>query len=161
MDFMNSNQSAHGDREYGYIQSRMGQTRKVIAGYWNDEEVKHDISQWMNTAAAWNESRNIKVARFGDNMRNVAVTDGDKVGAHIQFGWQVDGYGIGDLTEVMNNVTDSEIEALYEEYDKLYVISDETKRDEAKVSSIKEQAKIELGLTLSRTGRIYSVFDLL
>lgn len=159
MDFMNSNQSAHGDREYGYIQSRMGQTRKVIAGYWNDEEVKHDISQWMNTAAAWNESRNIKVARFGDNMRNVAVTDGDKVGAHIQFGWQVDGYGIGDLTEVMNNVTDAEIEALYEEYDKLYVISDETKRDEAKVASIKEQAKIELGLTafLERGG--YTAFS--
>ncbi|MEG7380231.1 L-arabinose isomerase [Bacillus subtilis] len=147
MDFMNSNQSAHGDREYGYINSRMGLSRKVVAGYWDDEEVKKEISQWMDTAAALNESRHIKVARFGDNMRHVAVTDGDKVGAHIQFGWQVDGYGIGDLVEVMNRITDDEVDTLYAEYDRLYVISEETKRDEAKVASIKEQAKIELGLT--------------
>lgn len=80
-------------------------------------------------------------------MRHVAVTDGDKVGAHIQFGWQVDGYGIGDLVEVMDRITDDEVDTLYAEYDRLYVISEETKRDEAKVASIKEQAKIELGLT--------------
>lgn len=147
MDFMNINQSAHGDREYGYMNSRMGQIRKVVVGYWDDEEVKHDMSQWMNTAAALNESRNIKVARFGDNMRHVAVTDGDKVGAHIQFGWQVDGYGIGDLVDVMNGITEDEIEALFNEYDKLYDISEETKQDESKVASIKEQAKIELGLS--------------
>lgn len=147
MDFMNINQSAHGDREYGYMNSRMGQIRKVVVGYWDDEEVKHDMSQWMNTAAALNESRNIKVARFGDNMRHVAVTDGDKVGAHIQFGWQVDGYGIGDLVDVMNGITEDEIEALFNEYDRLYDISEETKQDESKVASIKEQAKIELGLS--------------
>lgn len=147
MDFMNINQSAHGDREYGYMNSRMGQIRKVVVGYWDDEEVKHDMSQWMNTAAALNESRNIKVARFGDNMRHVAVTDGDKVGAHIQFGWQVDGYGIGDLVDVMNGITEDEIEALFNEYDRLYDISEETKQDESKIASIKEQAKIELGLS--------------
>lgn len=147
MDFMNINQSAHGDREYGYMNSRMGQIRKVVVGYWDNEEVKHDMSQWMNTAAALNESRNIKVARFGDNMRHVAVTDGDKVGAHIQFGWQVDGYGIGDLVDVMNGITEDEIEALFNEYDRLYDISEETKQDESKVASIKEQAKIELGLS--------------
>lgn len=147
MDFMNINQSAHGDREYGYMNSRMGQIRKVVVGYWDDEEVKHDMSQWMNTAAALNESRNIKVARFGDNMRHVAVTDGDKVGAHIKFGWQVDGYGIGDLVDVMNGITEDEIEALFNEYDRLYDISEETKQDESKIASIKEQAKIELGLS--------------
>lgn len=147
MDFMNINQSAHGDREYGYMNSRMGQIRKVVVGYWDDEEVKHDMSQWMNTAAALNESRNIKVARFGDNMRHVAVTDGDKVGAHIQFGWQIDGYGIGDLVDVMNGITEDEIEALFNEYDRLYDISEETKQDESKIASIKEQAKIELGLS--------------
>src|SRR5690606_31725311 len=109
MDFMNLNQSAHGDREYGFVGARLGIARKVIAGYWKDPEVRRRIGRWMRVAVAFSESRQLKVARFGDNMREVAVTEGNKVQAQIQFGWSVNGYGVGDLVEHVNNITDAEV----------------------------------------------------
>lgn len=142
MDFMNLNQAAHGDREYGFIGTRMEIGRKVIVGHWQNESVKTDISDWMNIAAAVTEGPNIRVARFGDNMRNVAVTDGDKVEAQIKFGWVVDYYGIGDLVEEMNAITEEQVESVYAEYKQLYDFeeSDDT------CAAIKEQARIEIGL---------------
>ena len=99
MDFMNLNQAAHGDREYGFINARLKKNNKVVVGYWERENVQTQIAEWMDVAVAYNESFSIKVARFGDNMRNVAVTEGDKVEAQIQFGWTVDYYGIRDLVD--------------------------------------------------------------
>ena len=106
MDFMNLNQAAHGDREYGFINARLNKQNKIVVGYWERPEVQQQIADWMDVAVAYNESFNIKVARFGDNMRNVGVTEGDKVEAQIQFGWTVDYYGIGDLVQYVNAVTD-------------------------------------------------------
>ncbi|MCK4854949.1 MAG: L-arabinose isomerase, partial [Bacteroidales bacterium] len=94
MDFMNLNQSAHGDREFGFIGSRMRKERKVVVGHWQDPEVASGIKLWLRVAAAWHESKQVKIARFGDNMREVAVTEGDKVEAQMKFGWSVNGYGI-------------------------------------------------------------------
>ena len=111
MDFMNLNQSAHGDREYGFIGARMGVARKVVVGYWEDPEVRSRISGWMRTALAITEGRTLKVARFGDNMRQVAVTEGDKVEAQIKFGWSINGYGIGDLVERMKDISDNAVKA--------------------------------------------------
>lgn len=120
MDFMNLNQSAHGDREFGFINARLNKQNKVVVGYWERPEVKQEIADWMDVAVAYNESFQIKVARFGDNMRNVAVTDGDKIEAQIQFGWTVDYFGIGDLVQYVNAVTEEEIDALFETYETLY-----------------------------------------
>ena len=100
MDFMNLNQSAHGDREFGFIGSRMRKERKVVVGHWKDPEVSSKIGLWLRVAAAWHESQNIRIARFGDNMREVAVTEGDKVEAQRVFGYEVHGYGLGDLSDV-------------------------------------------------------------
>lgn len=142
MDFMNLNQAAHGDREYGFIGARMGIPRKVIVGYWENEDVLKRISDWMRTASAVAESQTVRVARFGDNMRNVADTEGDKVEAQIKFGWVVDYYGIGDLVEVINSVSDAEVDELYKEYSELY----EMPESEKDIASTKEQARIEIGL---------------
>mgnify|MGYP001209099135 CR=1 FL=1 len=146
MDFMNLNQSAHGDREYGFINTRMNISRKVIVGHWQDPLVKERMAAWMYTAVGFNESKHLKVARFGDNMRNVAVTEGDKVEAQIKFGWTVDYYGIGDLVEYINAVSDQEVEALYAEYSELYELPSEAAQDGPVRASIKEQARIEIGL---------------
>lgn len=146
MDFMNLNQAAHGDREYGFIGARMRIARKVVVGYWEDGEVRRRIGRWMRTAAAFMESRTLKVARFGDNMRQVAVTEGDKVEAQIQFGWSVNGYGIGDLVHRMNDVSESAVQALLDEYAELYEIVPEGQKDGPIREAIREQARIELGL---------------
>ncbi|MEX2415561.1 MAG: L-arabinose isomerase [Paenibacillaceae bacterium] len=146
MDFMNLNQSAHGDREYGFIGARMGVARKVVVGYWEDPEVRSRISGWMRTSLAITEGRTLKVARFGDNMRQVAVTEGDKVEAQIKFGWSINGYGIGDLVARMKDVSESAVKALLDEYTELYDISTETRSNAAKWDSIGEQARIELGM---------------
>ena len=100
MDFMNLNQAAHGDREFGFICTRLRQNRKVVVGHWQDEEVQDRVGAWMRAACGWAETRRLKVARFGDNMREVAVTEGDKVEAQRQFGYSVNGYGVGDLVAV-------------------------------------------------------------
>lgn len=146
MDFMNTNQSAHGDREYGFIGARMGIARKVVVGYWEDSEVRGRIGGWMNTAAAFNESQTLKVARFGDNMRSVAVTEGDKVEAQIKLGWTVDGYGVGDLVERVDAVTEAQIDDLMAEYAKAYDFAQGGDQDGPVRESIRYQARIELGM---------------
>ncbi len=119
-DYMNLNQSAHGDREYGFINARLQKHNKVVYGYWGDPEVQEEIADWEDVAVAYDESFKIKVARFGDNMRNVAVTEGDKVEAQIQFGWTVDYYALGDLVESVNAVSESDIDAKYKELQDKY-----------------------------------------
>ncbi|TBL77907.1 L-arabinose isomerase [Paenibacillus thalictri] len=146
MDFMNLNQAAHGDREFGFIGARMGVARKVIAGYWGDRAVQECMAGWMSTAAAHTESRQLKVARFGDNMRQVAVTEGDKVEAQIKFGWSVNGYGIGDLAARMNEFQDSDVHRLFGEYSELYDITAEAKTSGPLQDAILVQARIELAL---------------
>ncbi|MCO6540821.1 MAG: L-arabinose isomerase [Lactobacillus sp.] len=113
-DYMNLNQSAHGDREYGYINARLQKHNKVIYGHWNDSEVQQEIADWEDVAVAYEESFNMKVARFGDNMRNVAVTEGDKIQAQIQMGWTVDYFGVGDLVAEMKQVSDDDVEKEYQ-----------------------------------------------
>lgn len=146
MDFMNLHQSAHGDREFGFITSRMNVKRKIIAGHWENEEVRARIGNWMRTAVAFAESINLKVARFGDNMRQVAVTEGDKVEAEIKFGWTVNSYGIGDLVQFIHDVNDQEVEKLLSEYAEQYEIVPEGLAEGVVRDSIREQARIELGL---------------
>ncbi|GGE25758.1 L-arabinose isomerase [Pullulanibacillus camelliae] len=146
MDFMNLNQSAHGDREYGFIHTRMQLSRKVIVGYWQDEAVKSRLSAWMQTAVGHNEGKGLKVARFGDNMRHVAVTEGDKVEAQIKLGWTVDYFGIGDLVERIQSISAEAANALCREYEALYDFPESASKEGAIRESIKEQAKIELAL---------------
>lgn len=145
MDFMNLNQSAHGDREFGFIATRMGIARKVVVGYWEDPAVRGRIGGWMRSAFAQNESRKLKVARFGDNMREVAVTEGDKVEAQIRFGWSINGYGIGDLVAAMNEISDAEVDRLLGEYEDQYEIARQL-RESASWTHVRYQARIELGL---------------
>ncbi len=142
MDFMNLNQAAHGDREFGFITARLRLARKVVVGFYKDPETVAEIGAWSRAALAWDESQNLKVARFGDNMRNVAVTEGDKVEAQKVFGFTVSGYGIGDLTDRMNQFTDSDVDRLVAEYRDTYTIGSEHDRPD----SLKVAAKIELGL---------------
>jgi L-arabinose isomerase len=142
MDFMNLNQSAHGGREFGFICSRMRKERKVIVGHWKDEEVQRELGVWMRAACGWGEWQGMKVARFGDNMREVAVTEGDKVAAQRQFGYSVNGYGVGDLVKVIDAVDDSEVDELMEEYRKSYRLDANKKQ----MSSVREAAKIEAGM---------------
>ncbi len=146
MDFMNTNQSAHGDREYGFIGARMGISRKVVVGYWEDPEVRVRIADWMYTASAVSEGSQFKIARFGDNMRQVAVTEGDKVEAQIKLGWSINGYGVGDLVERINAVTESDVNYLFEQYHELYEIVPDGLREGSMKQSIREQARIELGM---------------
>jgi L-arabinose isomerase len=146
MDFMNLNQSAHGDRDYGFIGARMRIARKIVVGHWEDPATCSRIGSWMRTAAAFVAGRSLKVARFGDNMREVAVTEGDKVEAQIKFGWSVNGYGIGDLVQYINNVTDGEIAGLVREYGEQYEISGQIRNSAEAMDAIKEQARIELGM---------------
>lgn len=146
MDFMNLNQSAHGDREYSFIGARMRIARKVVVGHWEDQKVRQRISGWMKTAAAYISGRHLKVARFGDNMREVAVTEGDKVEAQIKFGWSVNGYGIGDLVKCINNISDVEIDKLMELYSLLYDITENARTPGSAREAVREQARIELGM---------------
>jgi L-arabinose isomerase len=142
MDFMNLNQAAHGDREFGFICTRLRQSRKVVVGHWQDEEVQERVGAWMRAACGWADTRRLKVARFGDNMREVAVTEGDKVAAQRQFGYSVSGYGVGDLVAMVNEVTDAEIDRLLAEYRGAY----EIKASDAQKGNLREQARVEAGL---------------
>lgn len=146
MDFMNLNQSAHGDREHGFIGSRLKLNRKVIVGHWENDEIRGRIGSWMRTAAAFSESKVLKVARFGDNMRQVAVTEGDKIEAQIKLGWTVNGYGVGDLVAKINEVSDEDLSALLTEYEENYDIVPAGLEEGPIRESIREQAKIELGM---------------
>ena len=146
MDFMNLNQSAHGDREFGFIMSRMRLRRKVVVGYWEDGEVQQRINIWARAAAGWHDWQGARFVRFGDNMRQVAVTEGDKVEAEIKFGYSVNTYGIGDLAKVINEVSDVAVEQLCNEYDEVYKLTDTLAAGGSQRSSLAEAARIELGL---------------
>ncbi|MEE4195240.1 MAG: L-arabinose isomerase [Anaerolineae bacterium] len=140
MDFMNLNQSAHGDREHGFISARLRKPRKIISGFWKDEAMRSRIASWMRSAAGVAVSRSLKVARFGDNMREVAVTEGDKVEAQRQFGWSVNTWGVGDFVEGVNAVKDTQVEAKMAEYNEKYIL------DTDQVEAVHYQAKMEVAL---------------
>ncbi len=140
MDFMNLNQAAHGDREHGFIGARMRMKRKIIAGYWKDTPVRERLGRWMRTAVGAAVSRSMKVMRFGDNMREVAVTEGDKVEAQIKLGWQVNTWAVGDLVKEMNAVTEAEVDALVAEYTAAYDIATDN------TAAIRYQAREEIAI---------------
>jgi L-arabinose isomerase len=146
MDFMNLNQSAHGDREFGFIMSRMRMDRKVIVGHWQDSNVHEQLNMWCRAAAGWNDWQGAKFVRFGDNMRQVAVTEGDKVEAQIQFGYSVNTHGIGDLSAVIAKVKAKEVDELCELYNKEYKLAPSLKKTGKRHQSLRDAAKIELGL---------------
>ncbi len=145
MDFMNENQSAHGDREYGHIVSRMGIERKVIVGHWSDKKVQERIASWMRTAIGIMESSHIRVMRIADNMRNVAVTEGDKVEAQIKFGWEIDAYPVNEIAEAVSAVSKADTDALVEEYYSKYDILLEGRDPEEFKKHVAVQAQIEIG----------------
>ena len=145
MDFMNENQSAHGDREYGHIFTRLHKERKVIMGYWADEDVQKRIGSWMRTAVGVVESSRLRVMRIADNMRNVAVTEGDKVEAQIQFGWEVDAYPVNEIAEAVNDVSAGDINALLDEYYDKYEILLEGRDEKEFREHLAVQAGIEIG----------------
>lgn len=145
MDFMNENQAAHGDREYGHIVSRMGIERKVIVGFWDEKKVQERIADWMRTAIGIMESSHIRVARIADNMRNVAVTEGDKVEAQIKFGWEIDAYPVNEIAEYVQNVGKGDIAAQVEEYYDKYEIILEGRDPQEFRNHVAVQAGIEIG----------------
>jgi len=140
MDFMNLNQSAHGDREHGFITARLRLPRTVLAGHWEDQNLRCRMGEWMRAAVGAYESRRLRVLRISDNMREVAVTEGDKVEAHIKFGWQVDHYGVGDIISLVEQVTQNEIDAQMQEYQEFYDFVSED------IAAIEYQARIEIAL---------------
>ncbi len=140
MDFMNLNQAAHGDREHGFIGARLRKPRKVIAGHWRDGRVHKRLGDWMRAAVGANVSKNMKVMRFGDNMRQVAVTEGDKVEAQIKLGWQVNTWAVGDLVKEMDSVTKDEIDKLVDEYLQSYDLATDN------IEAVRYQAKEEIAI---------------
>ncbi len=158
MNFMNLNQSAHGDREFGFIETRMGIARKTVAGHWQDPYVVDRIAAWARAACGWSESRRLKVARFGDNMRQVAVTEGDKVEAQMRLGVAVNGYGIGALTDAIEKVADSEVEALMKTYQTSYELAAELAVGAARHDELRAAARIEAGLRSFLTAGGFGAF---
>jgi L-arabinose isomerase len=146
MDFMNLNQSAHGDREFGFMVSRMGLRRKVVAGHWEDPEIIEQINFWTRASAGWHDWQGAQFVRFGDNMRYVAVTEGDKVEAEYKMGYAVNTYGIGDLVAEIDQTSDTDVEKLVKEYDQKYKLAEPLKKGQPRHQSLKDAAKIELGL---------------
>jgi L-arabinose isomerase len=146
MDFMNLNQAAHGDREAGFIHTRMRLNRKVVVGHWSDEQVQDRIAAWMRVVRAWADWQGAKFVRFDDNMREVAVTEGDKVSAEAKFGYSVDAYGIGDLVECVDGVSDEAVSKLCAEYEERYDVAKELRRTGGRHNSLRDGARIELGL---------------
>jgi L-arabinose isomerase len=146
MDFMNLNQAAHGDREHGFIMSRMRLNRKVVVGFWQDKSVQQQLGAWCRAAAAWHDWQGAKFCRFGDNMREVAVTEGDKVSAQMQFGYSVNGYGIGDLVQRVNGIKPEATAELVAEYENSYSLPPKLRKDGPPRRSLFEAARIELGL---------------
>lgn len=146
MDFMNLNQSAHGDREFGFMMSRMRKNRKIVVGHWQDEKVLNCIDTWARAACGWNDWQQGKFVRFGDNMRYVAVTEGDKVEAELKFGYSVNTHGIGDLVKAIIDVSDAEVTKLSDEYNDQYKLAGSLKKDAAQHASLREAARIEIGL---------------
>ncbi|HLI87096.1 MAG TPA: L-arabinose isomerase [Ktedonobacteraceae bacterium] len=158
MDFMNLNQSAHGDREFGFITSRMHLRRKVVVGYWQDDDVQSSLGAWARAACAWHDAQGAKIARFGDNMRHVAVTEGDKVEAQIRLGYNVIAHGVGDLVQYVNQVTDAEINQLVREYSEQYEVVPSLRSGGEQHQALREGARIELGLRHFLTDGDYKGF---
>jgi L-arabinose isomerase len=146
MDFMNLNQAAHGDREFGFIGARLRLDRKIIVGHWADADVLAALGAWMRAARAWHDWQGAKFARFGDNMRQVAVTEGDKVSAEIAFGFSVNGYGVGDLAAKVHAVKDAAADRLCAKYAEEYALAPELRKGGARHEALRDGAKIELGL---------------
>jgi L-arabinose isomerase len=146
MDFMNLNQAAHGDREAGFLHARMRLPRKIVVGHWEDPEVQERLGAWMRVARAWQDLQGAKFARFGDNMRRVGVTEGDKVSAEIRFGYAVDGFGVGDLTAEIKSVTEPRVTRLCAEYSDTYTVASELRSGGARHESLREAARIEIGI---------------
>jgi L-arabinose isomerase len=146
MDFMNLNQSAHGDREFGFMVSRMRLERKVVVGHWQDPKVILQIAKWARVAAGWHDWQTARFVRFGDNMRYVAVTDGDKVEAELKFGFSCNTHGIGDLVNVIKQTTDAEIDTLIQEYEDSYKVMDTLRKGGNQHNSLREAARIEIGM---------------
>ncbi|MFN2135440.1 MAG: L-arabinose isomerase [Candidatus Promineifilaceae bacterium] len=146
MDFMNLNQTAHGGREFGYIGARLRVGRKVVVGHWQDAAVLAHLDVWMRAAAAWHDAQGAKIARFGDNMREVAVTEGNKVSAQMQFGYAVNGYGVGDLVAYVNAVEETAVSDLISLYEESYTLVPELQADGARRQSLRDAARIELGM---------------
>ncbi len=146
MDFMNLNQSAHGGREFGFMATRMNKARKVIVGYWQDDNVLAELSSWLRTAVAWQDAQGLKIARFGDNMRQVAVTEGDKVEAQIRLGYEVNGYSLGDLVAFVNGVKESAVNDLVATYESAYTLAEQLQKSGSQRESLRDAARIELGL---------------
>jgi L-arabinose isomerase len=146
MDFMNLNQSAHGDREFGFLETRLGVRRKTVAGHWQDPTVAARIGTWTRAAAGWREAHLLSVARFGDNMREVAVTEGDKVEAQVRLGVSVNGYGVGVLRDAVDATSDAEVDRLVTAYEDAYELAPELRADGARRASLRDAARIEAGL---------------
>ncbi len=146
MDFMNLNQAAHGDREFGFIASRLRLERKVVVGHWKDEEVQASLGVWARAAAAWADWQGAKVARFGDNMRDVAVTEGDKVEAQIRLGYSVHGFGVGDLVKAVDEATEVEIKQMMQAYLDEYEVTPALRPGGERNASLREGARIEVGM---------------
>ena len=146
MDFMNLNQSAHGDREAGFIHTRLGLNRKVVVGHWSDRQVQDQIATWMRATRAWHDWQDAKFARFDDNMREVAVTEGDKVAAEAKFGYSVNGYGIGDLVEYVRAASDEIVTKLCGDYEERYDVAKPLRKGGERHESLRDGARIEVGL---------------
>ncbi len=146
MNFMNLNQSAHGDREFGFITARLRKPRKIVVGYWKDKETHKKISTWMRVSVAWADAQDMRIIRFGDNMNNVAVTDGDKVEAEIRMGYHVDNAPIAKLVPYVNAVKDEEIDALVAEYEKEYDFAADAAKGGANHEHVRAAAAQEIGL---------------
>jgi len=146
MDFMNLNQSAHGDREFGFIGSRMRLERKVVVGHWQEEDVQARLGAWARAACAWHDAQGARFARFGDNMREVAVTEGDKVNAQMRLGYSVNGYGVGDLVRFVNEVSDGEVDQVIQEYLDQYNVAPALRPGSERNQSLRDGARIEIGL---------------
>jgi L-arabinose isomerase len=146
MDFMNLNQSAHGDREFGFIGSRLRLDRKVVVGHWTEVDVQAGLGTWARAACAWHDAQGARFVRFGDNMREVAVTEGDKVGAQIRLGYSVNGHGVGDLVRVVNDVADADVDEAIRAYDEQYTVAPALGRGGDRHQALRDGARIEIGL---------------
>ena len=146
MDFMNLNQAAHGDREFAFIQTRLRRGRKTVVGHWEDPTVTARLGSWARAAAGWHEAHRLKVARFGDNMRQVAVTEGDKVEAQARLGFSVNGYGVNDLVARVADVPDATVSELVETYDDTYDVASELRPGGDRHAELRTAARIEAGL---------------
>jgi L-arabinose isomerase len=158
MDFMNLNQAAHGDREFGYIQTRLGTRRKTVAGHVSDPRVTAAVGTWARAAAGWAATRSLKLARFGDNMRYVAVTEGDKTEAEAVFGVQVNTWSVNDLVAAVDAVSDADIDALVAEYEDLYDVVSDLRKGGERHKSLRYGASVELGLRSFLSGGGFTAF---